>query len=79
MPDHAEGVAELEALGSAFSKLSERDREVIALSAWEGLKPREAARVLGTTAARFSIRLHRARRRLTKLLEVVDVGEGDRA
>jgi RNA polymerase sigma-70 factor (ECF subfamily) len=79
MPDHADGVAELQALSTAFSKLSERDREAIALSAWEGLKPREAARVLGTTAAGFSLRLHRARRRLTKLLRTVDVGEEERA
>ena len=69
VPDHAESVAELQKLAAAFSKLSERDRETIALTAWDGLRPRDAARIVQTTAAVFSLRLHRARRRLAALLE----------
>lgn len=64
-----ERLAEREAFISAFAKLRERDREVLSLIAWEGLGVREAARVMGCTAAAFSIRLHRARQRLLKELQ----------
>jgi RNA polymerase sigma-70 factor (ECF subfamily) len=63
-----ETVAEREAFASAFGRLSERDREVLSLIAWDGLKPREAAEVMRCSAAVFSLRLHRARRRLLKEL-----------
>ncbi len=46
----------------------ERAREVTAevfLVAWEGLTTREAARSLGCSVPTFSVRLHRARRRLS--------------
>jgi RNA polymerase sigma-70 factor, ECF subfamily len=56
-------------LGEALSQLSERDREALLLVAWEGLAPREAATVVGLTPTGFSVRLHRARRRLRKALE----------
>jgi RNA polymerase sigma-70 factor (ECF subfamily) len=52
----------------AFARLSPLDREALALIAWEGLEPREAARVLGMSAVAFRSRLHRARRRLEKAL-----------
>lgn len=64
-----ERVADRSALASAFSALSERDREALALIAWDGLAVHEAAAVVGCTPARFSVRLHRARRRLMKELE----------
>jgi RNA polymerase sigma-70 factor (ECF subfamily) len=38
------------------------------LTAWEGLAPREIARVLGLPAAVVSVRLHRARRRFAAAL-----------
>jgi RNA polymerase sigma-70 factor (ECF subfamily) len=56
-------------VGEALSRLSERDREAILLIAWEGLAPRQAAAVLGMTPGAFSVRLHRARRRLRAGLE----------
>jgi RNA polymerase sigma-70 factor (ECF subfamily) len=62
-------IAEREAFAAAFGALGHRDREVLALVAWDGLRPREAARVMGCTAATFSLRLHRARRRLLKELD----------
>lgn len=68
--------AEDEASGEvslAFDQLRSEDREVLSLIAWEGLKPREAAIVLGISSARFSVRLHRARRRLRSRIE----SEGD--
>jgi RNA polymerase sigma-70 factor (ECF subfamily) len=64
----AERLARRESLAAAFAALPDRDREILTLVAWEGLSPREGARVLGCSAAAFSLRLHRARRRLSKEL-----------
>lgn len=52
------------AVAHAFSMLDEGDQEALRLSAWEGLNARDAAKVLGCTAATYRVRLHRARRRL---------------
>lgn len=52
------------AVHRALAGLSAEDRELLRLSAWEDLAPREIAVVLGVTANAVSIRLHRARRRL---------------
>jgi RNA polymerase sigma-70 factor, ECF subfamily len=51
-------------LAGALRELSENDRDVLTLTAWEGLSHGEAARVLGCSPAAVAIRLHRARRRL---------------
>ena len=56
------------ALWEAWERLGPRDREVLALVAWEDLPVSDAARVLGCPAAVFSVRLHRARRRMERLL-----------
>ncbi len=53
----------------ALQRLSPTDQEVLALAAWEGLRPREAAVVLGVSPAWYRVRLHRARRRLMRELE----------
>lgn len=63
-----EALAERDAFATAFAALRERDREALALIAWEGLRVGEAAAVVGCTSAVFSIRLHRARQRLLKEL-----------
>jgi RNA polymerase sigma-70 factor, ECF subfamily len=55
--------------GQAFQQLSERDRELLALTAWEGLTPAEIAVVLGCSRNAVRIRLHRARIRFTRLLD----------
>jgi RNA polymerase sigma-70 factor, ECF subfamily len=60
---------ELDSLLAAFRRLPDIDREVLALVAWEGLEPREAAEVIGSSAAVFRLRLHRARRRLRRELD----------
>jgi RNA polymerase sigma-70 factor (ECF subfamily) len=52
----------------ALGELRGRDREVLLLTAWEGLTPSEAAIVLGCTREAFNVRLHRARRRLEAVL-----------
>lgn len=60
-----EWVGESDALlHDAIGRLSELDREVIRLWAWERLEPREIAEVLRMTPNSVSVRLTRARRRL---------------
>jgi RNA polymerase sigma-70 factor (ECF subfamily) len=56
-------------LASAFAELSELDREVLRLVAWEGLSQREAALVLGCSAVACRVRYHRAKARLASRLE----------
>jgi RNA polymerase sigma-70 factor (ECF subfamily) len=51
-------------LGQALADLSEQDREVLLLRAWEGLSRRELARALGCTPGVAATRLWRARARL---------------
>lgn len=67
-PDPAELVLLRSAFAAAFGKLSEEDREVLRLLAWDDLSPREAARALGCSHVAYRVRLHRARRRLEKHL-----------
>ena len=55
-------------LWAAWEQLRAGDREVLALIAWEELSVAEAARAFGCSAPVFSVRLHRARRRLERLL-----------
>jgi RNA polymerase sigma factor (sigma-70 family) len=55
-------------LRSALSVLSDRDRELLLLVAWEGLTPAEAAEVLGIGKVAARSRLHRARRRAFQAL-----------
>ena len=55
-------------LEAALRALSERDREVLLLVAWDQLEPARAARALGISRGTFAVRLYRARRRVTKLL-----------
>ena len=56
-------------LVGALQRLSATDQEVLALAAWEDLRPREAAVVLGVSPAWYRVRLHRAKRRLVRELE----------
>lgn len=51
-------------LARAFATLSEADRELLSLVAWEGLTREELAVALGTNRAALRLRLHRARKRL---------------
>jgi RNA polymerase sigma-70 factor (ECF subfamily) len=67
-PDPAADVAERDALLGALATLSDGDREALLLTAWEGLDAPDAARVVGCSTSTFSVRLHRARRRLEQAL-----------
>lgn len=53
---------------TALAQMGELDREVLMLTFWEGLEPREAAVVLGVSPAAVRTRLSRARARLRDLL-----------
>jgi RNA polymerase sigma-70 factor (ECF subfamily) len=66
-------VAERVGVLNALAQLSDDDRELLTLVAWHGLSPRQAARVLGCSAATYYVRLHRARRRLKAALAAADV------
>lgn len=55
-------------LADALARMGERDVEALLLVAWEGLSNAEAARVVGCSTAAFTVRLHRARRRLENLM-----------
>lgn len=55
-------------IARAFASLSEADREVLSLLAWEGLTREELSVVLGASRALARLRLHRARRRFKSAL-----------
>jgi RNA polymerase sigma factor (sigma-70 family) len=71
----AEG-EEHEALRMAPARLPEIDREILTLSAWEGLTASEVAGVVGKSANTVRVRLHRARARLRRELGRPKLSEG---
>lgn len=58
----------VEAVRAALELLPERDREILTLTAWEGLTPKQIAAVVGTPVNVVRVRLHRARNRLRREL-----------
>jgi RNA polymerase sigma factor (sigma-70 family) len=54
------------ALRAALAALPERDREILMLTAWEGLTPKQIATVVRTPVNIIRVRLHRARTRLKR-------------
>jgi RNA polymerase sigma-70 factor (ECF subfamily) len=63
---------------AALNRLGADDREALALVAWDGLTPAQAAHSLGCTPVAFRVRLHRARRRFERALADVDEAESRR-
>jgi RNA polymerase sigma factor (sigma-70 family) len=59
----------------ALDGLSESDRELLLLFAWEGLSIEELAAVLHCSRTAVKVRLHRARRRLRGQLTEAERGE----
>jgi RNA polymerase sigma-70 factor, ECF subfamily len=55
-------------VNAALATLAERDREALMLVAWDGLEHRVAATVMGCSTGAFTVRLHRARRKLERAL-----------
>ena len=58
-------------VAAAFARLSDDDRDVLMLAAWEGLDAGEIATVIGGSRNAARIRLHRARRRMARELDGV--------
>jgi RNA polymerase sigma-70 factor (ECF subfamily) len=71
-PDPADAVTGAAAIRHALAELSDRDREVLLLIAWDALAPDAAARVLGCSKATFAVRLHRARQRFAAALALAE-------
>jgi hypothetical protein len=63
---------------AALARLSDRDREVLLLVEWEGLRPAELATVLGCREVTARGRLHRARRRFRDAFEAGVSQDGGR-
>jgi RNA polymerase sigma factor (sigma-70 family) len=59
-----------DALRAVLAALPVRDREILTMTAWEGLTPKQIAAVMGTSANIVRVRLHRARARLRRQLEL---------
>jgi RNA polymerase sigma factor (sigma-70 family) len=74
-PDHSETAGWQDPFSASFDRLNESEREVLRVTAWEGLGASEGTVVLGCSVSAFKVRLHRARRHLRQLLEE---GESDR-
>lgn len=55
-------------LRAALATLSETDREILTLNAWEGLAPKQIAAVMGTSPNVVRVRLHRVRTRMRQKL-----------
>ena len=71
LPDPArihESRADSRQVRQALDALSADDRELVTLTAWEGLTPAQAGTVLGLTPGAARSRLHRARLRLRSSL-----------
>jgi RNA polymerase sigma-70 factor, ECF subfamily len=56
------------AVAAAMALLSAADQELLRLVAWEQLPPRDVAAVVGCSAAAARVRIHRASRRLARLM-----------
>ncbi|TNC27113.1 RNA polymerase sigma factor [Mumia zhuanghuii] len=67
-PDPATQVTEHADVRAALQRLGAGDRELLMLSSWEGLEPREIAHVLDISPTAVRTRLSRARRRLRDAL-----------
>jgi RNA polymerase sigma-70 factor (ECF subfamily) len=66
--DPADEVATRFSVLQALDRLPAAEREALTLTVWEGLDIREGATAAGCSRATFSVRLHRARKRLMKEL-----------
>jgi len=79
LPESSGGADESRPVVEALAGLSEKEREVLMLAAWEELSSSEAARVLGCSPTAYRIRLHRARGRLRERLVASDGAEPERS
>jgi RNA polymerase sigma-70 factor (ECF subfamily) len=68
VPSLAGAVEARASLRAALQQVSERDREILLLTAWESLDRGALAAALGCSKATAAVRLFRARKRLTAAL-----------
>jgi RNA polymerase sigma-70 factor (ECF subfamily) len=61
----------------ALLQLSDRDRELLMLTAWDGFTPTEVAQLLRVPPNRVRVRLHRAKGRLAERLGLALPGADD--
>jgi RNA polymerase sigma-70 factor (ECF subfamily) len=66
--ENIQAKAEVEGVIRALDKLKEADRDVLTLSLVEGFGPREISEITEERENTVSVRLHRARARLRKVL-----------
>ncbi|WP_336213923.1 RNA polymerase sigma factor [Nonomuraea sp. LPB2021202275-12-8] len=71
--DAPDSGVELSAVAQVFRTLSDDDREILSLVAWEGLEREEIATMLGLSRNAVRIRLYRARRRFSRALDEASV------
>jgi RNA polymerase sigma-70 factor (ECF subfamily) len=69
--DRLDAAARSKDLRRALQALTEAERELLLLVAWEGLTPAEAGEALGLTAVAARSRLHRARARAQAALDLM--------
>jgi RNA polymerase sigma-70 factor (ECF subfamily) len=70
--DAGEHVVERAAALAALASLPGADMETLTLVTWHGLSTEEAAAVVDCSPRAFTVRLHRARKRLAAALRVTD-------
>ncbi len=75
-PDPAEVATDVLHVRSVLAALPSAEQEALRLTEWDQLTAAESAQVLGCTRAAFRVRLHRARRRLARLLAEVEAQPG---
>ncbi|MBB5980245.1 RNA polymerase sigma factor [Kribbella solani] len=79
VPAEAEIALELRHASEVFRQLSDADRELLSLVAWEGLDTTQLAAAIGCTRSTAAVRLHRARRRLDRLMSHPYQPDGNRS
>ena len=70
--DRLDALAERGRLRAALGGLTESDRELLLLVAWEGLTPAQAGAALGISPVAARSRLHRVRKRAMKAFQGAD-------
>ncbi|SDY72703.1 RNA polymerase sigma-70 factor, ECF subfamily [Amycolatopsis xylanica] len=70
--DPGAAVVERTTLLTALATLTDKEREALMLTEWDGLSGRDAARVAGCSAVAFAVRLHRARNRFADAVTKLD-------
>ncbi len=73
-----ERLDERSTLGAALTRLSDDDRELLMLVAWDGMTPTEVAVVMGLSSGVVRKRLFRARKRLAGAREQVERERSER-